>query len=211
MLHPGSLRRTPLPRPQRGHSTRHRCGRLELVLEPTRGGYVLVVHDGSDGRRYPLGLGDDGELQLVLRPPCYPVLVALRETLTLTPGARLRGYLQVPLVPTVVWHRPGNDENVCELLPTALATEWDEARQRCQQRSISPWLPRWVPAGDTPQVVVPMVVRNDSDGVQAIGELPLSLRDDELHELRGQIVAAPRRARCTDGRLVCNRRGEEPA
>lgn len=210
MTHQGLVCRTTLARPPAGGSTRHHCGRLELILEATRGGFVLVVHDGSEGRRWPLGLRGAGDLQLVLRVPCYPLIVALRETLILTPGARLRGYLQVPLVPTVVWHHGGVDEKVCELLSATLATEWDE-QHGYLQRCVSPWLHRPVPAGDATVALMPVVVRNDTAALQAVAELPVSLSDDELRPLRGHLVVRARRANCTDAGLRCGPRAEVPA
>lgn len=186
---------SPLLRPRRGGSTRVRVGRFELVLEAVRGGHSLLWVDGQRARRYALGLGDVEQLSMVLAPPEWPCRVVVRETLVLTPGARLRGFVQVPLVPVVVGHRAsGQDVRLLELANADLAPEWDE-RFGTTFRVGSSWHVRFpMPSGE-PRATVSLSLRNDGAEVMAPADLPLHLRRSDLHELRGTIVARPRRLR----------------
>jgi hypothetical protein len=201
--------RIPLPRPRRGQSSRIRCGKLELVLESVRGGHVLVSHDGVDGRRWSLGLGDGAQLALVLKVPSYPLGVATRETLALTPGGRVRGYVQVPLVPTVMcWNEDGGEAALIELLPKGLAAEWEE-RGGFVQRWVSPFLHRLPQAGEELVAVVPVWVRSLAAEPLGLGEIPIALRNEELREQRGLVFAAPRRiAVRSDGAILVSARAQ---
>ncbi|MGE3175050.1 MAG: hypothetical protein AB7O97_20650 [Planctomycetota bacterium] len=193
-LHP-----SPLPRPGRGQSARFRLGRMELILEPVRGGWSLLCNDGREARTWSLGLTDDGELWLHCRVPRWPLRVALRDTLVLVPGARVRGYVQVPLVPTVRWRtRAQGEHTIAELLPPVLSAEWDQAQGTVTQRCNAPLLQRVPLADSEPRAVIPLTVRNESPRMQSPETLPVSLRDRELAPCRGHLVAAPRRL-CIDG------------
>lgn len=186
---------SPLLRPPRGGSTRLRVGRFELVLEAVRGGHSLLWGDGQRARRYAVGLGDVEHLSLQLRPPAWPCRVVMRETLLLTPGARLRGFVQVPLVPAIVGHLAnGQDLQLLELANADLDPEWDE-RFGTTFRVASSWHVRFpMPVGDA-RVTVPLSLRNDAAEMFSPPDLPVSLVRADLHELRSTIVAKPRRLR----------------
>lgn len=183
----------PVARPARGRSTRVRFGGSELVLEATRGGYSLLWLDGKESRRFALGLADAGELVLALAAPRLPVRVTTRETITLAPGARLRGYVQVPLVPTLQWRARGAaPQRLAEFPREELAAEWDD-RDGTVQRCCSAFHVRYpIPTG-APRVNVPVWLANPTDTIAAPGCLPLLLRDGELRPLRGGVAVAPRR------------------
>lgn len=190
------LRAARLPLPDRGGSARFRLGRMELVLERGRGGYSLLCLDGSAARTWSLGFTADGELWLACRVPRWPLRVALKDTLVLVPGSRVRGFAMVPLVPTLLWRTPARDEElVAELLPPMLSATWDDARGECTQRCSSPFFQRLPPPDEEPRAVLPLVVRNDSQRMHSPETLPVSLRDRELLPCRGHLVAAPRRLR----------------
>lgn len=183
-----------LPRPDRGASSRFRLGRLELVLEPVRGGYTLLCLDGSGARTWSLGLSTDGELWIECRLPRWPLRLGLRETLALVPGARVRGYVQVPLVPTLSWRREGQrDCTVCELLPQSLAAEWEDASNQVVQRVDSPFLQRTPLPDEQLRAIVPISVCNRSDAVQSPERLPLALRESDLGSCRQHRIASPQR------------------
>lgn len=210
------LEAAPLPRPDRGGSQRFRLGRVELILEPVRGGYTLLCLDGSTARTWSLGLAAQGSLWLHCRLPRWPLRIGLRDTMVLVPRSRVRGYVSVPLVPTVLWRSDGRaDSVVAELLPAALAAEWEDASGAVVQRSSSPFLQRLPLPDDQPRGLVPMTIRNDSDTVQSPESLPLSLRDDDLRVGRGHLVAPPRRLRIDEqGRVstqLRSRTGERRA
>ena len=181
---------TPIAMPAAGRDVRLRCGSAELVLEQARGALALLVHDGSEARRYALGV-NGGALALQLRPPPYPVLVVPRDTIALAPGGRVRGYFALPLIPTIVWCGEHGDAGVmCELPPPELTLEWDPAGAAVH-RCMVPFTQRIVPGAGA--AVVPVILCNASGTVQLPAELPIRLRAAELRELRGRIVAAPRR------------------
>src|SRR5262245_5114556 len=189
-----------LPLPVRGESVRGRLGRLELVLERGRGGFALLCLDGQEARSWSLGLVEGGELWLSCRVPRWPLRVALKDTLVLVPGARVRGYVHVALVPTLIWRAAdGGEATVAELLPPQLFAEWDEAHGTCTQRWSSPFFQRLPPTDAEPRAVLPLTVRNMGNRMQSPETLPVSLRDQELKPCRGHVVAAPRRL-CIDAR-----------
>ena len=193
----------PLPLPCRGESLRHRIGRLELVLERGHGSYTLLCHDGEQARSWSLGLREDGQLWLSCRMPRLPIVLALRDMLVLVPGARVRGFVKVPLVPTVSWLGPAAEEPLAELLPPQLAAEWDQESGQCVQRWTSPLLQRLPPPTAEPWALLPLSIRNDSQRVQSPERLPLRLEDRELHVCRGHLLGAARRLRIGDhGRVV---------
>lgn len=190
---------TPLPRPQRGSSTRVRLGANELVLEAVRGGQSLLWSDGREARKFALGVPTAGDLWLELRAPQAPIRVALREVMAVVPGGRLRGYLQVPLVPTVVWRTVDSAPlTVVELLPRELAAEWDDAAGAtcCCTSSLHVRFP--MRSGD-PRAIVPVVVRNLGRDLLSPPHLPVQFRDAELVALRGCLAVAPRRLLWNDG------------
>ena len=194
MENPASpLQPVTLPLPDRGRSARFRVGTLELVLETVRGGTTLLCLDGQQTRTWSLGLPRNGELRVLCCAPRLPLLVEPRDPLVLAPRGRLRGYVQVPLVPTIVWQGNACQETVAELLPTTLGAEWDETTGGCVQRCSSPFTQKLPPASNTPRAVVPVVIANGSDRVQGPVALPLRVTDRELRPLRGLAIAAPRR------------------
>ncbi|HEX6811641.1 MAG TPA: hypothetical protein VF384_08470 [Planctomycetota bacterium] len=184
-----------VPQPSRGGSVRLQPGSCELVLESVRGGHSLLWSDGRTSRRFALGLIDEGRLTLELRAPRLPVRVITRDVISLVPGGRLRGYLQVPLVPSLVWHREGAQPAVLiELLPRELAAEWDD-REGHSFRSPSSLHARFPMRTGEPRVVVPVVLTNPSANVASPPHVPLQLMDSELVELRRTVVVKPRRLR----------------
>lgn len=186
---------TPLLRPAPGGSTRVRIGRFELVLEAVRGGHSLLWVDGRQARRFALGLGSIKQLSLQLEPPAWPCRVVMRETLVLAPGGRLRGYVQLPLVPAVLGQRDdGQDLRLLELANADLAGEWDE-RLGTTFRVTSSWHVRFpMPTGEA-RATVPLYLHNDGNELLAPADVPVHLRRDELFVRRGSLVAAPRRLR----------------
>jgi hypothetical protein len=199
---PAVLLSTPLPRPLRGSSTRVRCGTNDVVLEAVRGGHTLLWSDGRQARRFSVGLGDDATLTLELRAPRLPLRIVVREVLALAPGSRLRGYVQVPLVPTIVWHPANGDALPLLELPVAdLAPEWDD-RAGTVLRAVSPLHVRFPMRNGEPRAIVPLWFGNPTSTVASPGYVPLSLEDRELHALRGSIVASPRRLRWTGEHLT---------
>lgn len=194
MVSPESLAfATGLPRPVRGSSTRVQVGCHELVLEGVRGGHALLWSDGKDARRYAVGLGDDGELELQLRTPRSPVHLVLREVLAMAPQARLRGYVMIPLVPTIVWRgASGREAVLVEFASRDLEAEWSEDTGAIC-RAVSSFLVRFPMRGGDARAVVPLVLRNETDAVCSPGFVPLQLHDEELVAIRGCLVVAPRR------------------
>src|SRR5690349_5383957 len=181
---------TPIALPAAGRDVRLRCGSAELVLEQARGALALLVHDGNEARRYAFGV-NGGALALRLAPPPHAILVVPRDTIALAPGGRVRGYFALPLIPTIVWcGEHGAAGVMCELPPPELTLEWDPAGAAVH-RCVAPFTQRIVPGAGV--AVVPVVVRNESGAVQLPAELLVRLRAGELRELRGRIVAAPRR------------------
>ncbi len=185
--------RTPLPIPARGASTRVRAGRFELILEGVRGGHSLLWVDGRDARRFALGLGTVGHLALELEAPVWPCRIVVRETLVVVPGGRIRGYVQVPLVPTVVgWTPTGTRVRMLELANTELAAEWDESIGTTF-RVASAWHMRFPLQTGEPRATIPIAVRNRGRDVLMPADLPLSVQPQQLAPLRNGIVTAPRR------------------
>jgi hypothetical protein len=121
------------------------------------------------------------------------VRLGFRETLVLAPGGRLRGYVQVPLIPTLFGLREGGAPvRLVEFTTGELAPEWDEANGLLL-RTTGSWLVRFpMPTGE-PRVVVPLRLRNDDAAVASPGECELLLRPEDLVELRGALITAPRR------------------
>lgn len=188
-------RSVPLPRPAHGQASRVQIGRAELVLENRRGSYSLLWSDGRQARRYVLGLSGTGQLQVELRAPRLPLVLVPREVLTVVPGARLRGYLTVPLVPTLVW-RDGlaQPQTLLELLPKGLQGVWDEQRGHAFRCGAS-WLTRFPFQTGEPQCVVPLRLVNDGAQPACPAQLDVHIGDDDLVELRGTIVVRPQRLR----------------
>jgi hypothetical protein len=182
-----------LPRPARGSSERVPLGGQELILEGVRGGFALLWSDGKQARRYQLGLPLDGELWLQHRVPALPLAVALREPIVLAPGARLRGYLQVPLVPTLWWlAAPGRRQQLLELPVAELAAEWTAEDGSCH-RSVSPWHVRFPMRTGELRGVLAVTVCNRSSEVLSPEFVPLQLRDEELRSRRDSLLLQPRR------------------
>jgi hypothetical protein len=87
-----------------------------------------------------------------------------------------------------------------ELPPHELTLEWDPAGFAVH-RCVLPLTQRIVPG--TAVAVVPVAVRNATSSVQLPPELPIRVRLDELRELRGRIIAAPRRLILEEGQTRC--------
>lgn len=196
---PAALARSmPLPRPSPGAASRVQLGRAELVLEHSRGSYSLLWSDGREARRYLLGLSKSGQLSVELRAPKLPVRIVPRELLTIVPNARMRGFMTVPLVPTVVWrdglHPP---QTLIELHQPNLQGHWEESSGH-SIRSAASWLVRFPFQTGEPQVVVPLRLYNDGSEPACPGQLELEITDDDLVELRGSIVVRPRRMRWSE-------------
>lgn len=183
----------PLPRPADRAATRLALGRHELVLEQQRGTFSLLWNDGCRARRFVLGLPPAGHLTVQLRAPAQPIVLATREPLVLAPGARCRGYVQVPLLPTVVWHDDAAVAHaLVELRPDDLTAEWDEARGHTLHAE-STWHSRFPVRIDEPMAIVPLRLRNATRDVLSAASLPIVLRQGDLQSCRGALVARPRR------------------
>jgi len=188
-------RSVPLSRPAHGQATRVQIGRAELVLENRRGSYSLLWSDGREARRYVLGLTEHGQLHVDLRAPRLPLSVVPREVLTVVPGARLRGYITVPLVPTLVWRdRLAQPQTLLELLPKALQGTWHEQHGHAFRCSAS-WLTRFPFQTGEPHCVVPLRLANVGSEPACPASLPVHLTDDDLVELRGTLLVRPQRLR----------------
>ncbi|MCA8976229.1 MAG: hypothetical protein KDC98_16025 [Planctomycetes bacterium] len=200
--------------PARGGSARIGVGGNELVFEAVRGGYVLLWHAGRQARRYVVGLPDTGGLSLVLRPPPYPIKLLIRETIAIAPGARVRGFVQLPLVPTLLWSGPSvvtctgtgtapdcagrstvpadAEQVLFEFTPAGLTAEWTEsdAMTSCCESS---WFVRFPVHGGEARVTVPLRLMNRSGQVLSPAHVPMSMQASDLLELRSGIVTAPHR------------------
>ncbi|MGC6486382.1 MAG: hypothetical protein ACON4Z_01950 [Planctomycetota bacterium] len=183
----------PLDVPGHGDATRVQVGRAELVLENRRGSFSLLWSDGRDARRYVLGLTEAGELCVELRVPRLPLRCVPRDVVTLVPGARLQGYVTVPLVPTLVWRSGASaGEPLVEMLPDDLQGVWDEATGHAFEVGVA-WLSRFPFRSGAAQAVVPLRLANAGDEVVSPAYLDVSLTDDALWELRGALVVRPQR------------------
>lgn len=195
---PALLRTQPLTRPARGAATRVHVGRNELVLERTRGGESLLWSDGREARRFVLGLPSTGALGLELRAPRLPIELVLREALSLAPGGRVRGYVSLPLVPTLVFRdAPTRSRELVQLPPSELQAEWREDRGHCYRWATS-WLWRFPYRSGEPRAVLPLWVGNRGTELASPGRLTVDFEDQDLHELRGSLVLPPRRIELDD-------------
>ncbi|MBM3975171.1 MAG: hypothetical protein FJ301_13840 [Planctomycetes bacterium] len=189
-------RRTVLPRPPRGSASRWSCGACDGLLEAGRGGYAFLWSDGrwSDGRtgqRVHLGVPPDGELALVLAPPRSPVRVVLREPVVLAPGARLRGYVGVPLAPTLTWTDGDGVEHALHAFAAGdLASEWDE-RSGHVQVTTSPWFQRFPVRVGELRAIVPVRIRHAGRAPFETPFLPIGLAPADLTAARGALIARP--------------------
>ncbi|MEZ5967292.1 MAG: hypothetical protein R3F56_25875 [Planctomycetota bacterium] len=183
-----------LPGP--GETTRVERGRLHLLLEHKRGGYLLVTHDGVRSRRYWLGLPASGTLELRVRPPDHRVQVNVQEVLCLAPGGRLRGYVAVPVLHRLVWVRPdGSAQALVDLPPPDLQTAWlgEGEGGGYAHSAASPFFVERRGIDHELASLVPVSVRNDSDVVVRPPHLAITLRERDLLALDGRLLAAPRR------------------
>jgi hypothetical protein len=189
----------PIAPPARGSSVRARLGRYEFVLEGVRGGHSLLWSDGQQARRYALGLGAFTSLQLDLQPPRHPCRIVVRESLVLGPGGRLRGYVQVPLLPVLFGvTATGQRAPLLELGNQELAGEWDDARGMLF-RIGTPWHVRFpMPSGE-PRAVLPLWLKNVAAEVAQPADFVVSIAPDELVEARGSLLLRPRRLRWLAG------------
>lgn len=182
--------------PALGETARIERGRLHLLLEHTRGGYLLVSHDGLQSRRYRLGLPEHGSLELRVRPPDHRVQVQVQEMICLAPRGRLRGYVTVPVQHRLVWVLPdGRVEPLVDLPSPDLQTAWlGEGEQGGYAHSAaSPFFADR--RGFEPELrsLVPVSVCNSSDGVVRPPHLVITLRERDLLAYGGRLLAAPRR------------------
>lgn len=183
----------PLPRPQRGNASRARVGNAEVVLERARGAYTLLWSNGREARRYVLGLGEHGQLQLELRAPRFPLHLVPRETLTLVPGARLSGYVTAPLIPTIVWNdEVGGAETLFELHPPELQGQWEEDSGHALRCAVG-WMVRFPMRSGEPRVVLPLRLSNRGSSVVTPGRLRVRITDGDLTPMRAAIVTRPHR------------------
>jgi hypothetical protein len=183
----------PLPRPQRGGSTRVQVGNSEAILESTRGGHSFLWTNGRTARRFVLGLPAHGQLNVTLRAPRFALRVVPRELLTLVPGGRVAGYVHVALVPTLSWHdSAARAHTLLELPPEEQAAEWDQDSGHVLHAE-SPWFVRFPLRNGEARAIVPVRVRHRGGDAAQVPHFELSLRDAELRSMRGSIVAAPRR------------------
>lgn len=189
------VRSAPLALPAHGEATRVQVGRAEMVLENRRGSYSLLWSDGREAQRFVLGLHGAGKLSVELRAPRLPLTCVPRDVLTLVPGARIRGYLTVPLVPTVVWREQlDQPKSLIELVPSDLEGTWDSDAGHAFRVGVN-WLTRFPFCSGAVQCVVPVRLHNGSGQVACPSSLQLSLADQDLAELRGALVVRPRRMR----------------
>ncbi|MCR9248527.1 MAG: hypothetical protein NXI31_26160 [bacterium] len=189
--------RTELRVPPPGGSVRVAMGDSEFVFEAVRGGFTLLRLQGREADRHVLGLPDGGrtgEVILELRPPEWPVRLQLREVLVLAPGARVHGYVRVPLVPAVTWCTSPTAEPVrlLDFPPRTLSAEWDDQIGTVLHCD-STWFVRYPMHGGEPQITVPLRLHNPTDTVCSVADLPLDFTPQDLTERRSGVGAAPRR------------------
>lgn len=195
----------PLPRPAHGSASRVQLGRAELVLEHSRGSYSLLWSDGREARRYVLGLSDSGQLSVELRAPQLAVHIVPRELITIVPGARLRGFVVLPLIPTVVWRDGlGETQTLIQLHPPSLHGHWHEETGHLLRCAAS-WMVRFPFLTGEPQVVVPLRLYNETSEPACPGEIEIEFSDHDLLELRGAILLAPRRMKWSGSRMMGGR------
>lgn len=197
MTRPGdSLLRMRLNVPKTGETSHVDVGRVQIVLERNRAGVALLAHDGQQGQRHYLGLPPGGALGVEMRAPEFRVRVRVQDALTLAPDGRLRGYVSVPLPMKLFWEREGGKaEGLLDVMPRELRTAWmGEGPQGGYMHEVSSRfyaeLRGPATSGGT---MVPILLHNRSGRPVSPLEVVISLRDRDLHECRGRIVAAPRR------------------
>jgi hypothetical protein len=178
----------PLPLPQRGGLVRARCGPCEALLERVRGGFAFVWSDGRRAERLHLGLGGGGELLLELRAPEARVAITPQDPVVVGPGARVRGYVLAPLVPTLVWRRAdGGVTPLHAFVPETLAAEW-RAGAGHGFATLSPWCARFpARAASQLQAVLPVRVRNDGRVPHEVAAIPFAAHSG-LRACRGGLV-----------------------
>ena len=182
--------------PPVGDTTRVERGRLHLLLEHRRGGYLLVSHDGVQSRRYWLGLPAAGTLELRVRAPEHRVQVRVHELICLAPGGRLRGYVAVPVLHRLVWVRPdGQAQPLIDLPPADLQTAWlgEGELGGYAHSAASPFFADRRGIDHQQKSLVPVCVSNCSDVVVRPPHLGIMLRERDLFAIGGRILAAPRR------------------
>ena len=184
--------------PRSGHASRVRKGQLEVVLKQGSSGYILVTHDGYQGRQHLLGLPEEGNLWLVARTPEHRVVVELEDPRAVAPGARLRGYVAVPLPHRVAWTGGGEEKSLLEILPRDMETRWLGEEQGYEHRVVSKFYSASAVPGEPTTALVPVVLQNRRPQSVVPRELVVHLQDRDLHVVRGRIVAAPRRIVFTD-------------
>src|SRR5690606_8326669 len=187
---------TPLPLPALGARVRFSKGPLELVIERHHGGVcVLTPHSDAQKRHY-LGIPPGGRLELHARPPEFRVRVRLLDRVTLAPGGRLRGYVVVPLPHRLIFRREdGRSEPLLDVVPTELQTSWmGEGKDGgyLHETDSGFHLDRRGIVAQT-VAIVPLVLTNHCEHAVSPEGLRISIRERDMREIDGQIVAAPRR------------------
>jgi hypothetical protein len=188
--------RQPITLPPLGETVRVERGRLHLLLEHRRGGYVLVTHDGVHSRRVWLGLPPRGTLELRVRAPDHRVQVQVQEMLCLAPGGRVRGYVAVPVLHRLVWVGPdGQAQELVDLPPPDLHTAWlgEGERGGYAHSAASPFFADRRGLDLEQRSLVPVSVRNVSPVVVRPPHLAITLRERDLFAVGGRLLAAPRR------------------
>lgn len=207
------LLRSEIELPGPGETVRVAKGALELVFERRRGALMLVTKHGPQGdgnqtpattggagavepKRHYLGLPRDGQLVLEAKAPELRVQVNLLDAITLAPEGRLRGYVAVPLPHRLLWMRKrGRTEPLLDIVPKELQTSWlgegEEGGYVHETKSRF-----YVERGEADNVLaalVPVGLRNLASQTISPTKILLSLRDRDLLQIAGNIVAAPRR------------------
>lgn len=206
-IHDAGLQpRTVLRLPPRGGMVRARLGSCDVLLEGARGSFTVLWTDGRTSSRAHLGLVGDGELRLDLRLPSRPLVVTPQEPVVLAPGARLRGYLLAPVVPTVVWRAANGAETTLHVFqPAALQAEWDAERGHAL-RALSPWCARYPLASASDlRAVVPVRIRHRGARAFEIAGVALAA-DSPVHALRHGLGAPLQDLETRGEELVARRR-----
>ncbi len=185
-----------LPMPPPGQVSRVGKGTISLVLEHHKGALCLRSQENGSPRRHILGVPKDGRLLLEARPPEHRIRVTLEDRLTLARQGRLRGYIAVPLPHRLVWELPdGQRDPLLEVMPKELQTAWlGEGTDGgyVHETTSAFHLDRQDVEAEI-SAMVPVFLCNQSSILLTPTQITVSLRDRDLMQLGGQIVASPRR------------------
>ena len=179
--------------PARGEVRRLQRGRWQLIVEHGRRGLAVLAHDGRRSQRWWVGAPPEGELEIGVWTPRFPVRVTLTDLVTLASGGRLRGYVDVPLPYRVGVRLPnGEIEPLAELVPQSLQTSWLGQQVGYVHEVRARFALDMGGLGGDGDVVIPVSLRNATAGAITPEAVTLHLEHRELRELRARIVAAPR-------------------